>query len=413
MNKPSRGGAPLDRVDAAPQEPYAGPSSRLVVDLDAVARNWLFLKKMLGNGADCAAVVKADAYGLGGGAVARTLFAQGCRHFFVAQYAEGLAIQEALAAVAQARPHSPRPETPAAADVVADAATVYMLEGPRGAADAAACVQSGLVPVLNSPADMAHWRAAAAAAGRRLPCLLHIDTGMNRLGLSGAAVEAVASDRAAWDGLDVRYVMSHLACADEPDHPKNAAQLDLFRTLTAALGRPLRLSFANSGGIFLGADYHFDLARPGCAIYGINPTGGAENPMQGVVRFEGRILQTRTIDRAGTVGYGAGHTVTAGQKCVTVSIGYADGYLRSLTGRGKVYIDGMACDVIGRVSMDSIVVATDHLARQPAVGDWAEIIGPHQTVDAVAAQAGTIGYEIFTGLGFRTPRQYTGGEACA
>lgn len=385
---------------------FGGPSSRMVVDLDIVAQNWLLLKKKLENGADCAGVVKADAYGLGAAAVARALYLQGCRHFFVAQYAEGLKVQAALATVARSFPHSPVSDAP----VIADAPVIYVLEGPCGAA-ADEYLRSGFVPVLNSPADIAHWRAAAQATGRKLPAVLHIDTGMNRLGLSGTEVAALATDASVWAALDMRYAMSHLACADEPAHPKNAEQLGLFRQLTAALGRPLRLSFANSSGIFLGPDYHFDLARPGCAIYGINPLPGQSNPMRGPVRFEGRILQTRVIDRAGSLGYGAGYAVTAGRKCVTVSIGYADGYLRSLTGRGKVHIGGVACDVVGRVSMDSIIVATDHLAAQPAAGDWAEVIGPHQSVDEVAAQAGTIGYEIFTGLGKRTPRQYIGGGA--
>lgn len=385
---------------------FDGPSSRMIVDLDAIAQNWLMLKKKLQNGADCAGVVKADSYGLGAAAVSRTLFMQGCRHFFVAQYAEALKVQQALASVAQAFPHSPVSDKP----VIVDAPTIYVLEGPRGAA-AAEYIQSGFVPVLNSPADIAYWTAAARQAGRKLPAVLHIDTGMNRLGLNGTETAALAADSDAWAALDLRYAMSHLCCADETTHEKNAEQLALFRELTSKLGRPLRLSFANSGGIFLGPDYHFDLARPGCAIYGIHPTDTPVNPMRATVRFEGRILQTRTIDRAGSVGYGAAHAVAIGQKCVTVSIGYADGYLRSLTGRASVYIGGQACKVIGRVSMDSIIVDTAHLATQPLPGDWVEIIGPHQTVDDVARQAGTIGYEIFTGLGIRTPRQYIGGAA--
>lgn len=397
------GSAPLTGVREAA---FDGPSSRLSVDLDAVAQNWLLLKKKLQNGADCAGVVKADSYGLGAAKIAPVLFAQGCRHFVVAQYAEGIKVQAALADVAKAFPHSPVSDAP----VVVDAPSIYVLEGPRGA-PAAEYIQSGFVPVLNSPADIEYWMSAAQGAGRRLPCVLHIDTGMNRLGLNGTEVAALAAKADVFAALDLRYAMSHLACADEPQHPKNAEQLALFRSLTAALGRPLRLSFANSGGIFLGADYHFDLARPGCAIYGINPVGGVANPMRGVALFEGRVLQTRTIDRPGTAGYGAGYAVKPGQKYATVSIGYADGYLRSLTGRGKVYIGGIACDVIGRVSMDSIIISTDHLARQPLPGDWVELIGPHQSVDDVAAQAGTIGYEIFTGLGFRTPRHYTGGGA--
>lgn len=388
---------------------YAAPTTRLVVDLDAVARNWLYLQKKLQNGADCAGVVKADAYGLGAAAVSRALFAQGCRHFFVAKWDEGNAVRQALAAVAASFPHSPVSEAP----VVVDAPAVYVLEGPRGA-PAADYIQSGLIPVLNSLPDMLYWAEAAAGAGRRLPAVIHVDTGMNRLGLAAAEVSTLAADHAdLFKALDIRYVMSHLACADEPAHPLNAEQLASFHKLTAALNRPLRYSFANSGGIFLGADYHFDLARPGCALYGINPTGQPENPMAPVVTLEARILQTRRIDSPATVGYGASYRVAPPVKCATVSIGYADGYLRSLTGRGQVYVRGQKCPVIGRVSMDSIVIDITQAAADIAPGEAVEILGPHRLVDDVAAEAGTIGYEILTGLGRRTPRHYTGGQSAS
>jgi len=387
----------------------AAPTTRLVVDLDAVARNWLYLKKKLQNGADCAGVVKADAYGLGAAAVSRELFAQGCRHFFVAKWDEGLAVQQALADVAKAFPYSPVSAEP----VVVDAPAIYVLEGPRGAGSVD-FIRSGLVPVLNGLPDILHWSDAAGKAGRRLPAVIHIDTGMNRLGLSAAEVAALAADHAGiFKALDIRYVMSHLACADEPAHPLNAAQLANFHKLTAALGRPLRYSFANSGGIFLGTDYHFDLVRPGCALYGINPTGQDENPMLPVVTLEARILQTRRIDSPATVGYGASYRIVPPVKCATVSIGYADGYLRSLTGRGQVYVRGEKCPVIGRVSMDSIVIDITGIASEIVPGDAVEILGPHRLVDDVAAEAGTIGYEILTGLGRRTPRHYTGGHAAS
>lgn len=388
---------------------HAAPTARLVVDLDAVARNWLYLKKKLQNGADCAGVVKADAYGLGAAIVARELFAQGCRHFFVAKWDEGIAVQEALRDVARAFPYSPVSDTP----VVADAPAIYVLEGPRGA-DSRDFIRSGLVPVLNSLSDIVYWSDAAGAAARRLPAIIHIDTGMNRLGLSASEVSTLAAAHAGiFKALDIRYVMSHLACADEPAHPLNAEQLTNFHKLTAALGQPLRYSFANSGGIFLGADYHFDLARPGCALYGINPTGQPQNPMLPVVTFEARILQTRRIDSPATVGYGASYRVAPPAKCATVSIGYADGYLRSLTGKGHVFVRGEKCPVIGRVSMDSIVIDVTHLTAEPAPGDVVEILGAQRLVDDVAAEAGTIGYEILTGLGRRTPRQYIGGHTAS
>lgn len=399
MNDPAGG--------ALPHNAYDMPSSRLVVDLDALARNWLLLKKKLQNGADCAGVVKADAYGLGADAVSRTLFAQGCRHFFVAQWEEALAVQRALANSAKSFPYSPT----AGAGVIVDAPTIYMLEGPKGAAETD-MIASGFVPVLNSLPDIFYWSAAAAKTGRRLAAVIHLDTGMNRLGLTAAEVASLASDhRDIFKALDIRYVMSHLACADEPAHPMNAAQLSSFHKLTAALGQPLRYSFANSGGIFLGADYHFDLVRPGCALYGINPTGQAQNPMLPVVTFEARILQTRIIDSSGTVGYGASYRVSPPAKCATVSIGYADGYLRSLTGSGHVYVKGEKCPVIGRVSMDSVVIDITQARADIQPGDVVEILGPNRLVDDVAAEAGTIGYEILTGLGRRTPRTYIGGAA--
>lgn len=366
---------------------YSGPLSVLEIHLDAVARNYLFLKKRLQNGADCAAVVKADAYGLGAAPVARALFEQGCRHFFVAHVDEALAL----------RPSIPEKD-----------AIIYVLNGPWGA-EVRDFISGGFVPVLNSAGDLEYWSAAARADNKRHPALLHLDTGMNRLGLSSAEAAALAQDKSALQALDIRYIMSHLACADEPAHPKNREQLDLFRQLTAALGMPCRYSFANSSGIFLGTDYHFDLARPGCALYGIRPQDTGANPMQGTVTLKGRILQTRMIDISSTVGYGASYRALAPANCATVSVGYADGYLRSLTGRGRVVIDGETCPVIGRVSMDTIIVDTTKMKRQPVAGDWAEIIGAGQTVDEVAEQAGTIGYEILTSLGKRYRRSYTGG----
>lgn len=362
---------------------YAEPLSTLTVHLDRVARNYLYFRKMMAPGADCAAVVKADAYGLGAPQVSRALFNQECRHFFVAHFSEALAVRQAV------------PEKDA---------IIYVLNGPWGA-DARGFEAGPFIPVLNSLGDIEYWSDFAKQSGQKKPCVIHIDTGMNRLGLSSREVGRLTKELLA--PLDIRYVMSHLACADEPAHPLNAEQLDSFKKLAASLGQPFRLSFANSAGILLGQDYHFDLARPGCGLYGINPSNAPDNPMAGTVTLKARIVQARFIDISSTVGYGASYRVSPPAKCVTVSVGYADGYLRSATGRGQVVIMGEKCPVIGRVSMDSIIVDTNHLKAQPQAGDWAEIIGAQQTVDDVAKQSGTIGYEILTSLGKRYKRDYT------
>lgn len=364
---------------------------RLTVDLDAVARNYLFFKKKLVNGADCSAVVKADAYGLGAAPVSKTLFAQGCRHFFTVHLEEALDVKSVL----------PSPG-------IGQDSWIYALNGPCGMGrDFAA---AGIVPVLNTLGDLDDWRAEAQRSGRVLPAILHIDTGMNRLGLSAADVEKLAENVDGLSGLDIRYVMSHLACADQPSHPKNAEQLALFKKLSAKLGRPFRYSFANSAGVLLGPDYHFDLARPGCGLYGINPYGTGVNPMQGAVTFEARILQIRDITEPGTVGYGATYSVSPPAQCATISVGYADGYARALQAMGTVVIAGEKCKVIGRVSMDTVVVDTTLIKGKAKAGDMAQIIGPNQLVDDVARQQGTIGYEILTSIGRRVPRIYKSAE---
>jgi alanine racemase len=363
-----------------------GPLSRLSIDLDAIARNYLYLVKKIKTGADCAAVVKADSYGLGAAEISKELFRQGCRHFFVATPDEAAQLKKALPV----------------ADAPGKDLSIYILSGMQGAAasDIAAEV---FVPVLNNPEDIELWSA-------RGPCVIHMDTGMNRLGLSARETGGLAENRSMLQKMDIRYVMSHLACADEPAHPKNAEQLQLFKNLTASLGRPFRYSLANSAGIFLGLDYHFDLVRPGAAIYGINVMEEATTSMQAVARFESRILQIREIEGVATVGYGASHAISPPAKTATISVGYADGYFRHFESRGAVYIQGMRCPVIGRISMDYIVADVSALKTPARVGDWAEIIGPHQAVDDVARQAGTIGYEVFTAIGARVKRFYKGTE---
>lgn len=363
---------------------YIAPLSLLEIHLDRVRWNYLFLQKRLKKGADCAAVVKADAYGLGAAQVVPELYKANCRHFYVGHAEEGQLVREALKG---------------------RAAQIYVLHGPSGAAPEE-FQAARLTPVLNTPGDVEYWSGVARKTGQKKSAVLQIDTGMNRLGLTPQ--ETAQVDREQLRSLDLRYIMSHLACADTPDHPKNREQLEKFKRLTRELGLPCALSFANSAGIFLGEDYHFDQARPGCALYGINPQPESPNLMRGVLTLKARILQIRNVDSGETVGYGASYQVSKPAKLATISAGYADGLLRNFSKGGFVHVGGVKCPVVGRVSMDTLIV--DVTETGCVAGDWAEIIGQHQTADDVAEAAGTIGYEILTGLGRRYKRIYSGQE---
>lgn len=343
----------------------------LQVDLAAIVANWRDLCAR--HGAAVAGVVKADGYGLGAGAVARALAGAGCRHFFVAQFSEGMALRRGLG----------------------DGPMIAVLGGFPPGADPT----GSLTPVLNGPTDIAAWAAAGPPAAGSI---LHLDTGMERLGLSPAERAQLAPG--ALDGLALRYVMTHLACADEPTHPLNAAQPARFADAAAAFPGIPR-SLANSSGIFHGAAMASDLARPGCALYGINPTPGQSNPMRQVLRLLVPILQLREVPAGTPVGYGATWIAERDSRVATIAAGYADGYLRALSSRGIGIVAGRPVPLVGRVSMDLITLdVTDAPDLQP--GDRVELIGPDQTPDAVAALAGTIGYEVLTSLGTRYRRQY-------
>lgn len=354
----------------------------LTIDLSALVANYHLLRDRLA-GADCAAVVKADAYGLGAARVATALFQAGCRHFFVAHLQEGIDL---------------RPVVPAEAEI-------FVLNGLMPGAEAT-CLDAGLRPVLNSLDQLDRWAALGRRHGKRLQAIVQIDSGMARLGLSPAEIDRLVLDPGLWDGIDLRAVMSHLACADEPEHAANRAQLAMFeaqrRRLPAAPA-----SFANSSGIFLGADYHFDLARPGAALYGVAPVPGMPNPMRAVVRLDARVIQTREIAAGDAVGYGYGFTAAAPTRIATLSVGYADGWLRSIGRAGVAYVGDLALPIAGRVSMDSLTLDISALpADMLKPGDFVELLGPHQSIDDVAAAAGTIGYEILTSLGGRYRRRY-------
>ena len=358
----------------------------LTVDLAALQANYRLISSRLTSGATASAVVKADAYGIGIGPAATALWAAGARDFFVAHADEGVTLRRHLAD-----------------------ARIHVLNGAHAGAEDA-FREHGLIPALNCLDDATRWRAFCAKAGQPLPCVLHVDTGMCRLGLDRREYARVAADPSLLDGLDIQTVMSHLASADE-DSPQNAEQLALFRDARARL--PMgRASFANSSGVFLGPDYHFDLARPGVALYGVNPTPGCPNPMAQVVRLKAKILQVRDVDSTETVGYGATHRIAGPSRIATLPVGYADGYLRSLGNRATAYIGDYEAPLVGRVSMDLITIdVTTVPEAQCRPGMTVDLIGPRHTVDDLAAQAGTIGYEILTSLGRRYHRVYAGGAA--
>ncbi len=363
----------------------ASAPALLTVDLDAILSNWRQIHTQIGPAVTAAAVVKADAYGLGTDRVAPVLAAAGCRVFFVATIDEGVHLRR----------------------VVPDG-DIFVLCGPLPGAEGELSAHR-LTPVLNSLAQLALWRAHAAKRGERLAASLHFDTGMTRLGLDAKEAGRLAADASLLVGLRPVLALSHLACADEAGHAMSPEQRDRFMALTAPFAHWPR-SLSASSGLFLGRDYHFDLVRPGAALYGLNPRPGRPNPMIPVVGLAGKILQVRDVDTPMTVGYGATHCITGPGRIATVAVGYADGWFRSLGNRGHGVIGGERVPVVGRISMDLTTFDVSRLPPAVAVpGALIELIGPGHDTDAVAAEAGTIGYEILTALGRRFARHYVGG----
>jgi alanine racemase len=369
---PPRGGAGNEGVG------FEQAGALLTIDLAALRRNYRLLRGRLG-GVECAGVVKADGYGLDGGRIAKALQEEGCRHFFVAHAAEGLLLRS----------------------VLGTDSVIHVLNGIfPGAEDD--CAAAGLTAVANSRTQLAAWREAAARRGERLRVTVQVDSGLSRLGMPPPEVESLGAGD--FEGLDLVLVMSHLACADEPASPANAAQRRAFEMLRQRLPAA-PASLANSSGIFLGPDYHYDLARPGAALYGINPLPGQPNPMQAVVRVQAKVIQIRDLAAGAGVGYGFGFLTSAPLRAATIALGYADGWPRRAA--AGAWLDGVRLPFVGRVSMDSIVLDVSALPQgRPEVGELVDVIGVDQSVDDVAALAGTIGYEILTGLGHRFCRRY-------
>jgi len=371
----------------------AGTGGYLTIDLDALAANYRQLSTQAGN-VQSGAVVKADAYGLGVIPVSATLYASGCRHFFVAQACEAFEL----------RPHLP-----------ADAA-LYVLNGlPEGSE--AACAEQDIIPVLNSPRQIERWADVAKTRSTRLPAVVQFDTGMARLGLSPEETRSLAASPEILAPLDIRFIMSHLACADTPDNPANTAQLAHMREVSA-LFPGLPVSFANSGGLFLepilgqilGPNFPQYLARPGIALYGGAPNDAGPNPMRPVVTLHVAVIQTRTVSAGTQIGYGGAYTAPRDMRLATIGAGYADGLPRALSRRGAAWFGDVRLPIVGRISMDSLMLDISALPSDLPAGSFIELIGPHQPIDTIAADAGTISYEILTALGRRYYREYVGLE---
>ncbi|HTV35392.1 MAG TPA: alanine racemase [Xanthobacteraceae bacterium] len=373
-------------------EPIGAPSAQeaggtLKIDLAAIEANWRTLAKEART-AECAAVVKANAYGLGLEAVAAKLDQAGCKIFFVADLAEARRLRSR-----------------------AREAAMYVLNG--FAPDTGdGFIETGARPVINSTTELAEWDAFVAERNWQGGAALHVDTGMNRLGIPVDEAAALAP-RVQTTNHGITLLMSHLACAETPGHPLNATQIKLFNEVRL-LFRGVPASLANSSGIFLGDAAHCDIVRPGAALYGINPTPGRPNPMQAVVELSGRILQVREIERGESVGYGASWTAKRPSRLAVAAIGYADGLPRAASGierarTGIASIAGKHCAFAGRVSMDLICIdITDLPEGVVRRGDTATFIGTGISVDDVAATSGTIGYEILTHLGPRCHLIYRG-----
>ena len=364
----------------------AGATGVITIDLGALAGNWRSLAGLV-HPAECAAVVKADAYGLGAHRVIPALAKAGCRTFFIATCDEA----------AEARRLAP-------------GARIFALDGLL-AQSAEALLAAGAIPVLSSLPEAREWAALAKSKASKFAAALHIDSGLNRLGLSAREVQELARDAKTLGQIDIALIMSHLASADDPADPKNEQQLSVFKSLRGILPKA-PASLAASDGLMLGPGYHFDLVRPGYAIYGGQAFRGGPTPVVPVVRVEARILQIRDVAPGQTIGYSATFKATRLSRVAVLAAGYADGYFRHFSAAngatgGIVSFHGKSAPVVGRVSMDLITVdVTDLGDPAPQRGDLVELIGPSQSIEAAGARAGTIGYEVLTHLGRRFHRVY-------
>ncbi len=384
LSPPDEGRADRLVTDAPPPAEAGGI---LTIDLGAIDANWRALSRRA-MPAECAAVIKADGYGCGIEKVAAALSKAGCKTFFVADLNEARRVRS----------------------VVAEPAIYVLNSLLPGTARSYADIHAR--PVIGSMVELAEWDAFTSASQWHGGAALHVDTGMNRLGITVNEAAALAP-RIRAENHGITLLMSHLACAEQPEHPLNARQISLFREVRI-LYRGIPSSLANSSGIFLGQTAHCDMVRPGVALYGVNPIPGQSNPMRPVIELQARVAQVRNVPRGETIGYDAAFTAKRTTRIAVVAVGYADGYLRAASASDEApgadaIIAGKRCPLAGRVSMDLLAIditeLPDNAVRR---GDLAILIGDEVTVDVLAGAAGTIGYEVLTSLGKRYHRVYRG-----
>lgn len=354
--------------------------NKLYIKLENIVKNYRIISRKASNSIT-AAVVKADAYGLGAIKVSQKLYDEGCRNFFVATLDEALEIRNNIKKNAE----------------------IYVFHGLREKQESI-FTKNNIVPVLNTLEEIKRWNSFCYKNNKKLPAIIHVDTGMNRLGLNLSELNNIKSKIS---DLKLDFVMSHMACADEKNNKKNKEQLKLFNKARKYFPG-VKYSLANSPATFLDKCYHFDLVRPGSALYGVNPIHGLKNPMEHAIELYSKIIQIRTIDSEETVGYGATKALKKGSKIAVIPLGYADGYLRSLSNNGNCCIDGIMVPIVGRVSMDLIIIDVTKIPGSKLhIGKEVEVIGKNISIDEVAKKAGTIGYEVLTRLGTRFNRIYS------
>ncbi len=367
----------------------------LTVNLNSIADNWRLLSERLSADSQCGAVVKADAYGLGVKPVAKSLSVAGCRTFFVATLAEARELRDCLSVDHE----------------------IVVFGGLSHDSTYQACAKDWqkyhLTPVLFSVACVQRWVDFCLSEGNKLPCAIKIDTGMHRLGLSDLELSEVLSSKLL-QHVDLKYCMSHFACADTPSHPLNQTQMSLFAKASGELIKnfpSVKLSLANSSGIFLSQSVHYSLVRPGAALYGVNPEPAKMNPMKAVVSLKLPVMQLKIIQAGETVGYGAEFVAQKKTALAIVFGGYADGLFRYLGNNAFGFCSGTRVPLVGRVSMDSMVFDISELDTSlQADLAYIDILSDQQSVDDLASSANTIGYEVLTSLGSRFERRYISDE---
>ena len=355
----------------------------LYIDLEAVKKNYLILKEKV-KPATCAATVKANAYGLDVGKISEALFEAGCRDFFVATLGEAVFLRKTITN-----------------------ANIYVFHGLKKC-ETDAFYQYKLTPILNDYEQVYVWNEFAKEKKEKLRAIVHFDTGINRLGIVRAeTTNVVKNQEKLFSDLEIVAIMSHLACSNEIDNVRNKNQLESFKKIAQKFPKT-KYTLANSSAIYLGDEYHFDLVRPGAALFGIDPTPySQENPMHNVVSLVSKIIHIKTIDENGMVGYGNMCPVAKGARLATIPVGYADGYLRSLTNRGYVYLKGKKVPTLGKISMDMTMIDISCFKEgEINLNDEVEIIGKNINLSNLSTQAGTIPYEILTSFSSRFKREF-------